>query len=117
MTNYAALAKQVILATGGDLKRLDEVASVIEASIAPAAGTRRTLPVMVPDKISASGYRVEHLSTEIDPDLAKVLDACAIPSSGGGGEMQTRGVPGPQSAPDQHAPLSGAGVAPGPSDL
>lgn len=39
-----------------------------------------------------------------------------ITSSDGGGEMQTRGVPGPQSAPDQHAPLSGAGVAPGPSE-
>jgi hypothetical protein len=42
--------------------------------------SKRTVPVLVPDKNSASGHRVEHLSIEVDSELARLLDA-APPSS------------------------------------
>lgn len=41
----------------------------------------RTMPVLVPDKNSASGYSIKHLSIEVDAELAKVLDAAALPGT------------------------------------
>lgn len=38
---------------------------------------KRTIPHLVIDKNSASGFRVEHLSIEVDAELARQLDACA----------------------------------------
>lgn len=37
------------------------------------------MPVLVPDRNSASGYSIQYLSIEVDADLARALDGCATP--------------------------------------
>lgn len=37
------------------------------------------MPVLVPNRNSASGYSIQYLSIEVDADLARALDGCAAP--------------------------------------
>ncbi len=53
--------------------------SEVARAPAQAPDTVRAMPVMFPDKNSASGYWVEYLNCEVDANLAKALDACALP--------------------------------------
>jgi hypothetical protein len=59
---------------------------IISAAPSVTSTSCRTLSVMVPDKNSASGYRVGNLSIEVDADLAKALDGSALPATDRGGK-------------------------------
>jgi hypothetical protein len=115
MTDYVALAKQVILATGGDLKRLEEAASVIEASVTVAQ--REQEPAAWQVKARGHDDAWLHIPTcfveNYRQDGWEVRPLYAALSSGGQlGEAGRAGVVADMGA----RPMSPAGVAPGPSE-